>query len=116
MDEEKVYNAFEEVGIPEMQTMVYLDLLKNNESGATEISKRTEMHRSNVYDTLRKLQEKNLVYTTEKEGKKIFAALPTDLIVGKEKDKLENLKLAMNYVKNSYVPANIPKVYTVEGL
>ncbi len=116
MTDEPILGAFESVGIPKMQTLVYLDLLKNKESTATQISKRTKMHRSNVYDTLTKLKERNLVYLSIKEGKKIFAALPTDSILDKEKDKLENLKTAMNYIKTTYISGTTPKVYTLEGL
>ena len=116
MTDESIIKAFESVGIPKMQTTIYLDLLKNKESTATEISKRTKMHRANVYDTLAKLKERNLVYLSNKDGKQVFAALSTDLIVNEEKDKLENLKLAMNYIKTTYVSGQTPKVYTLEGL
>ena len=116
MAEEQIIKAFESIGIPKMQTTVYLDLLKNKESTATEVSKRTKMHRANVYDTLTKLKERNLVYLSNKEGKQVFAALSTDLIVNEEKDKLENLKTAMNFIKTTYVPGSTPKVYTLEGL
>ena len=90
MPDETVLKAFESVGIPKMQTTVYLDLLKNKESSATQISKRTRMHRANVYDTLTKLKERNLVYLSNKDGKQVFAALSTDLIINEEKDRLEN--------------------------
>jgi len=116
MTDEHILKTFESVGIPKMQTTVYLDLLKNKESTATEISKRTKMHRANVYDTLTKLKERNLVYLSSKEGKQVFAALSTDLIINEEKDKLENLKTAMNYIKTTYVSGQTPKVYTLEGL
>lgn len=56
MDDELIIKAFESIGIPRMQTTVYLDLLKNGESTATDVSKRTKMHRANVYDTLTKLK------------------------------------------------------------
>lgn len=116
MEDDLIIKAFESVGIPKMQTIIYLDLLKNKESNATDVSKRTKMHRANVYDTLTKLKERNLVYLSSKEGKQIFAALPTDLIVNEEKEKLENLKTAMDYIKTIYVPGQSPKVYTLEGL
>jgi sugar-specific transcriptional regulator TrmB len=114
--DELIITAFEAIGIPKMQTIVYLDLLKNKESTATQVSKRTKMHRANVYDTLTKLKERNLVYLSSKEGKQVFAALSTDLIVNEEKDKLENLKSAMDYIKTTFVTGNGPKVYTLEGL
>ena len=116
MTDDHILKAFELVGIPKMQTTIYLDLLKNKESTATQVSKRTKMHRANVYDTLNKLKERNLVYLSSKEGKQVFAALSTDLIINEEKDKLENLKIAMNYIKTTYVSGQTPKVYTFEGL
>lgn len=116
MVDENIIDAFESVGIPKMQTKVYLDLLKNKESTATQISKRTSMHRANVYDTLTKLKKRNLVYGSSKEGKQMFAALPTDMILNEEKGRLENLKSAMNYINTTYVSGQTPKVYTLEGL
>jgi sugar-specific transcriptional regulator TrmB len=116
MTDELIIKAFESVGIPKMQTTVYLDLLKNKESTATQVSKRTRMHRANVYDTLTKLKERNLVYLSTKEGKQVFVALSTDMILNEEKERLENLKSAMNYIKTTYVTGQTPKVYTLEGL
>lgn len=116
MDDEHILKVFEAIGIPKMQTIIYLDLVKNKESSATEVSKRTKMHRANVYDTLTKLKERNLVYLSTKEGTQVFAALPTDLIVNEERDKLENLKSAMDFIKTIYVSGQTPKVYTLEGL
>ncbi len=116
MADDHILKAFESVGIPKMQTTVYLDLLKNKESTATQISKRTKMHRANVYDTLTKLKERNLVYLSNRDGKQLFVALSTDLILNEEKDKLENLKSAMEYIKTTYVSGVTPKVYTLEGL
>jgi len=116
MTDEIIIKAFESVGIPKMQTTVYLDLLKNKESTATQVSKRTQMHRANVYDTLTKLKERNLVFLSNKDGKQMFAALSTDLILNEEKDRLENLKSAMSYIKSTYVSGQTPKVYTLEGL
>ena len=117
MVDETILKAFESIGIPKTQIVVYLDLLKNKESSATQISKRTKMHRANVYDTLTKLKEKNLIYLSIKEGKQLFAALSIDLIINEEKEKLENLKTATNYIKTTYIPGNKdPRVYTLEGL
>ncbi len=116
MTDELIVKAFESIGIPKMQTVVYLDLLKNKESTAAQVAKRTAMHRTNVYDTLTKLKERNLVFLSNKEGKQIYGALTTDLIINEEKDKLEHLKSAMNYINTIYVSGQTPKVYTLEGL
>lgn len=116
MSDELITGAFESVGIPKMQTVVYLDLLKNKESTATQVSKRTKMHRANVYDTLTKLKERNLVYLSNKEGKQVFVALSTDSVINEEKEKLENLKLAIDHIKKNYESGKALKVYILEGL
>lgn len=115
---EKIEKAFESIGIPLMQTKVYLDLLKNNESTVTKIAKRTKMHRANVYDTLTKLREKNLVYSTIKEGRKVFSALIADILLQEEKEKIENLKNVMNHLQKYYISGteNLnAKVYVLHG-
>jgi len=98
-----ILKAFESIGIPKMQTVVYMDLLKNKESTAAQIAKRTKMHRTNVYDTLTKLKDRNLVFLSLREGKQMYVALTTDLIIHEEKDKLEQLKSAMNYINTTYI-------------
>lgn len=90
--------------------------MKNKESSATQVAKRTKMHRANVYDTLAKLQERNLIYSSEKEGKKVFIALSTDLVISEEKNRLEELKAATDFIKSVYVSGQTPKVYTLEGM
>ena len=41
MPDELIIKAFESVGIPKMQTTIYLDLLKNKESTATHTKSRS---------------------------------------------------------------------------
>lgn len=116
MPEEDIINNFESVGIPRTETKVYFDLLRNGGSTATVIARRTKMHRANVYDTLTKLKEKNLVYSKIEEGKHIFAALSCDLLLQQQKEKTENLRLAISYLQKNFMRTNTPKVYVLEGL
>jgi sugar-specific transcriptional regulator TrmB len=113
--DERILEVFGSVGIPKMQTIVYLDLLKNKESTATQISKRTRMHRANVYDNLTKLRERNLVYSLNRDGRNLFLALSTDLIINEEKERLENLKLTMEHLRIAYAHGHTPSIYTLEG-
>lgn len=116
MPQEDIIKTFENVGIPRTETVVYLDLLQNGASTATVIARRTKMHRANVYDTLSKLKEKNLIYNKEDEGKKTFVALSCDLLLQEEKEKLESLKNAISYLQSNYMKKEVPKVYVLEGL
>lgn len=75
------------IGFKENETRVYSILLESGISSVLDISKKTNMHRSNVYDSLRSLVQKGLVYEVEDE-KKMFYARPLSslLIYIKEKD------------------------------
>jgi len=117
MSEEDVIKTFESIGIPSAQTKVYLELLKNSYSTATVLAKKTKMHRANVYDTLEKLKEKNLVYSTNKEGRGVFVALSADALLQTQKEKLENLKSAVTFIEKVHATTSkTPKVYVVEGV
>ena len=53
---------------------IYLDLIKNGTSSALDISKRTGIHRSNTYDTLRELKKVGFVSEILEEKRKLFKA------------------------------------------
>lgn len=116
MPQEDIVKTFEDIGIPRTETAVYLDILQNGASTATIIARRTKMHRANVYDTLSKLKEKNLIYAKDENGKKLFIALSCDLLLQQEKEKIEALKNAMAYLQTNYNKNDVPKVYVLEGL
>jgi len=51
----------EEFGLTETEEKVYLTLLKLGESPASEIIKKTQLHRTTIYDVLERLIEKGLI-------------------------------------------------------
>lgn len=72
--EETIDCALELLGLKKNERKLYLDVIKNGKSTVLEITKRTEIHRTNVYDALRKLGEKGFVQESLEEGKKFFIA------------------------------------------
>jgi sugar-specific transcriptional regulator TrmB len=62
MTDELIIKAFGSIGIPKMQTVVYMDLLKNKESTAAQVAKRTTMHRTNVYGSSENYEASNVSY------------------------------------------------------
>lgn len=73
--EERITQLFKSIGLNKNETKVYLDLIRNNNSSALEISRRTKIHRSNTYDALNSLIEKGFVKETIEEKKKIFHSI-----------------------------------------
>lgn len=74
INEQRALEILKEIGLGKSEIDVYLDLLKSRASTATDISKRIHQHRSNVYDALKRLQNKSLVVEIVEEGRKLFEA------------------------------------------
>lgn len=90
----------EQLGLSKNEAKVYIALLKLGSASVNQISKKADVHRVNVYDTLERLQEKGLVASIVKVNKKYFeAASPKiikKLIENKEKEIKEAKKLFLN--------------------
>ncbi len=61
-----------ECGLTELEAKVYTTLLENGGSTVLTLAKRGSLKRTNLYNILQSLQEKNLVRREEKEGKTLF--------------------------------------------
>jgi len=119
MIDELIIKTFESIGIPKMQTTVYLDLLKNKESTATEIAKRTKIHRANVYNLLTKLKERNLIYLSNKEGASITKTKNGEMIkitFVDNKTRLESNNVKVKTELPMEVEGNIIRVTQSNGI
>jgi len=72
---ERIVNVLKSIGLNKNEIKIFLDLIKKDVSSALEISRRTGVHRSNVYDSLRVLMEKGFVSERAEGKKKLFQAL-----------------------------------------
>ncbi|MFT4283184.1 MAG: TrmB family transcriptional regulator [Candidatus Woesearchaeota archaeon] len=80
-----------DMGLQESEIEIYLALLKSGESTATELSKFTGIHRTNVYDLVEKLKQKGIVGTLTKSNVKHFKALNPENLIEYIKEKEEKL-------------------------
>ena len=64
----------ENIGLSKNETKIYLVLLKLGSCTATEITKESGVHRSNVYDALDSLVKKGYVAYTKNDDVKCFVA------------------------------------------
>jgi len=72
MDMQKISNTLESIGMNKNEILIYLDLIKVGSSSAHDISKRTKIHRPNVYDTLDKMIKKGIVTSSIEDNHKVF--------------------------------------------
>lgn len=82
----------EEFGLTKTEEKVYLALLKRGESSASDIIKKTQLHRTTVYDVLERLIEKGLAGSIIKNKIKYYSpANPSKFldIATEEKTKAE---------------------------
>lgn len=78
--EEKLFNALVSIGLHKNEALVYLDLVKFGTSLPKDITKRTQIHRVNVYDALKKLQELGFIEEILGLKKRYFKPFPPKTI------------------------------------
>ena len=85
-------DILKQVGLSEQEADIYLALLRLGSVVVSKISQETGLHRSNLYDTLEKLQNKGLVSYIVRNNIKYYQATHPDRLVSNLKEKLENVK------------------------
>jgi len=81
-----------ELGLTDNEVKIYLLLLEYGMMNPYEISQKLGLHRGYVYDTLERMQKKEVVNSIFKANKKYFQATNPENLVGLLKLKLENFQ------------------------
>jgi len=89
----------EEIGIPKNEASVYLVLAKSSGMNASEIAVILNMHRPNIYDILKKLENKGLISSFTLNGKIIYKSRTIDGIKDFWKEKLSIIEQIENELK-----------------
>jgi len=76
-----IKTILEEAGLAKNEVKVYLAMLDLGSTLAGEITKKSNVNRTNVYDDLNKLIEKGLVSYVIKANRKYFEAAPPERII-----------------------------------
>lgn len=72
VSEGEIFETLKSIGLSSSEAKVYIGLLKQGVCSVTELSRRTKMHRSNVYGVLDTLISKGLVLKTFDGMKNVF--------------------------------------------
>jgi len=70
--EEKLIELLKSIGLCQNEIEVYLDLLKNRASTAYSVAQRINQHRANVYEAVRKLQQKGFIVEIQDQNRKLY--------------------------------------------
>src|SRR3989338_3238644 len=73
---EKIKEFLISIGLSKNEAEIYASLVASGASSVLEISKKTSAHISNIYDALRKLLQRGLVYEIEDSSNRLFSARP----------------------------------------
>lgn len=111
-------NHLVKLGFNQGEAKIYIALLNNGDSTATELATKTGLGRTNIYNYAKSLQEKGLVTDYERNSKVFFqAADPKELytmldIQKKELNNLslEHLNLLPKFNKLYHQQSKIPRV------
>ena len=87
--------SFQKLGLTENESRVYLALLELGPSLAGQISRKTGIHRRNIYDVTERLIKKGLLGYIIKNNRKLFEAANPERLQNILKEKQRNLEEAL---------------------
>jgi len=93
---------FQELGLSITEAKVYLALLELGSGLAGEITKKSEINRTNVYDAIERLIEKGLASYVISANRKIFKPTPPEILREILRKKQEDLDSVMQELKSKY--------------
>ena len=97
-----IIDMLKEIGLSITEAKVYLALLELGSALAGEITKKSEVNRTNVYDALERLIEKGLVTYVISANRKVFEAVHPSRLREILKEKENNLKKEMGLLESLY--------------
>lgn len=109
----------EKLGLSKNESKVYLTLVKFGSASVSEIAKKTDVHRVNIYDTLERLQEKGLVASITKANKKYFEAASPELIknmVEEREREIQEVKELLPTLISTYKSIKKQEVHVFKGI
>jgi sugar-specific transcriptional regulator TrmB len=86
-----ILEALEKIGLNLNEAKIYLALLELKEAQAGEISKKTQINRTTVYDSLERLIERGLVSYIIEANRKVFRPINPDRLLDNIKEKENTL-------------------------
>lgn len=109
-------NELQEAGLTEREAEAYLELLNFEEATATQLSKTSKEHRTNIYDSLNGLIKKGLIAFTIKNNVKYYKSIDPENLLEFMKDKQSKVEQIIPKLREKMLHINEkPSVEIYEG-
>jgi sugar-specific transcriptional regulator TrmB len=102
MDNKRVEEILESIGLSRNEVIIYLELIRMGDSSVSGLAKTTKLHRSNIYDTIGKLTKKGIVKLVFIEEKKFFRAISPEELLKYFKQREYDLESVISLIKERY--------------
>ena len=103
----------QEIGLSNTEAKVYLALLELGSALAGEITKKSEVNRTNVYDALERLIEKGLVTYVISANRKVFEPVNPEKLQEILKEREQKLNSAMQELQLKYKTSKAKEEATI---
>lgn len=97
---DKIIKTLESLGFERREIKIYLTLIQNNSLTVLQISKRTKIDRTTIYDILERLLDKGIVSSVIKNKTKHFSAIKPGELLVYFKEKFDSLGGIMKELNN----------------
>lgn len=91
----EINDALENIGMEPTEIKIYIYLLKNGSCTKQKISDKNSIVRQTVYEVVNKMLTKGFVSCSMTERRKIYSAVPPEMLLDRLKEKEEQLKQAI---------------------
>jgi len=108
---EELKSFLSSIGLGKNEVDVYISLVGMGQSSVLEISKKTGIHRSNIYESLEKLSREGLVFAIDKPKKTFYARDPRSLL-----DYIKQKEVELNSIVDNFEKKFFRKEQSLIGL
>lgn len=114
---ENIANILENLGLNEKQTKVYLACLELGSASVAELSEKSGVKRTSIYNFLEELIQKGLLSELHQGDNILLIAEDPKVLVEKAKHQLQNIQTALPELLGMFNrPGNKPKVHFYQGI
>jgi len=107
-------NSLKKLGLTEYEAKAYIALLERGEADALEISRRSGVPRTRIYDILSKLESNGFIQGLKGSRPMIYIALPPSHTLKPLKDSIvKDLENTLNDLEQVYLRSSPPRRYNV---
>ena len=113
----KIEQTLKEFGLDEKEIAVYLSLLQLGGGSILDIASQSKVKRTTVYEIIKNLKNKNLIYIGYKKSKKLWYPQSSEQIIKIQKDRYEHLKAILPELRAYWSESTVkPKIQYFEGI